>query len=192
MSCRSGYHIISGGKCVKDCTIGVDNCDACSNIYTCEKCADGYRIASSVCEKCTDTNCIECSENKDICTKCKGQHYLHTIGESITCAYCSVDYNSYNPNTDTYLCGNQTKNTCDTSKVGYSLDFDNGDIIISFASNLGKILEKKNFSIKLSDGTNYSTENCSLAMESMIKYTIHTDLRECDLPIFIDLKFSLI
>ena len=51
--CKEGYKVHIG-QCVKDC---VNN--------------HGLSISTSdVCIACTNKNCVDCSENKDICKKC--------------------------------------------------------------------------------------------------------------------------
>lgn len=50
------------------------NCKSCSNSGhgLCDICQKGFRLTTeSKCEKCTDQNCLECTDSAAICTSCK-------------------------------------------------------------------------------------------------------------------------
>ncbi|CAG9330128.1 unnamed protein product [Blepharisma stoltei] len=177
-------------KCYS-CENSSTNCLVCKDTeymdieFDCE-CLPNMFFDGISCMLC-DVNCATCSGSSTNCLTCKNQYYLLSNGNSNICVSCEDD--SQGPPSDV-LCGSQTEKLCSNSKIGFNIEFDNGTIIINFASNLKKTLQKKNFIIKLSNGTNYNTENCTLQMKSLFSYEIHTNLTDCDLPIFVELKFA--
>ena len=98
-ACREGY-ILSGGKCLNNCTIGNNYlCKSCKNepgkIDQCLECNEGYYLPENdyqqQCSKCP-YNCEKCSGkysyNAD-CTQCSNGYYLFQNEEN--------DYYYYNP-----------------------------------------------------------------------------------------------
>ena len=66
-NCKPGF-VLWGDKC-DACTAG---CDFCSNSSpgACQACSAGYFDVRGNCEKCTDSNCINCT-GRNACEKCK-------------------------------------------------------------------------------------------------------------------------
>jgi len=90
----------------------------------------------------------------------------------------------------TYLCGNHTELSCNSTSVGFALDFEDGKIYINFAADLGRPLKKNDFTIKYGDNLTYNASSSSLFRVDNMHYYIQTDLSDCNLPITVDLLFN--
>ena len=84
-SCYDGYKL-SGGKCLKDCTIGNNYlCKSCNSepgkIDRCLECNEGYYLPDN---NYYQNQCSKCPNN---CQKCKGIDYYY-----VDCIQCSTGY----------------------------------------------------------------------------------------------------
>ena len=103
---RVGYYIYSV-YCKKCMT----NCDKCTRKINCHKCSKGYglnRVSPTKCLKCEDSNCEECYESMDTCTKCKINFDL----DKGVCNECKIK--------QCKSCSND-KNICLACKSGFKL-----------------------------------------------------------------------
>ncbi|CAG9335125.1 unnamed protein product [Blepharisma stoltei] len=151
-----------------------------TNPENCE-CPQGFYNNNQICTACPES-CTECTSSIN-CTSCKNQFYLHDYGYSVNCTSCDQS---------TYLCGNHLERTCNKTSVGFELDFHEGKIMINFAANLGRILQKNNFIIKYGDNKTYNTSSSTLESIDSMHYYIQTTLSDCDLPIKVDLRFNFV
>lgn len=107
--CIEGY-VFYAGECAK-CP---ENCDSCENRngLKCVVCKDGYGLnQKGECEKCSLSNCLDCSEDYTKCQECQvGYSYDNSI-----CKKCSDD-----------KCVNckDDSNYCDKCIEGYGMDHD--------------------------------------------------------------------
>ncbi|CAG9330124.1 unnamed protein product [Blepharisma stoltei] len=149
--------------------------------HSCEDC-------DSKCSECTDskTNCLTCVDQINMSSppacECPSNMYFDGSSSCNPCEQNSAD--------NSYFCGNQTEKTCKSSKVGFNLGFNDNKIIVNFASKLKRDLQKKFFIVKFLNETTYDTENCTLIKINETRYEIETSIKDCDLPIFVNLTFG--
>lgn len=92
LNCSSGYYVSAPTQC----SVCISPCLTCTSATTCITCVTGYAFdsATSTCifNPCTDSFCLACPGNPNVCTSCASGYGPNTNGICVT------------------ICGNNMKN----------------------------------------------------------------------------------
>ena len=120
-SCYDGY-ILSGGKCLKNCTIGDNNlCKSCNTepgkIDKCLECNERYYLPRNTnqqscmscpnnCKKCEGNNCLECDTGYHLVQNENNEYnYYYNPTYYYSCEQCNIEgCNAYKSDSNLCIC----------------------------------------------------------------------------------------